>query len=125
MALVLSGGGSKGAYEAGVLHGLAHSLPKEEVAYDVISGVSVGSINAAFVSLFEKGDEVKMSEELVEMYMNMTTDEIWKEWPYGIFRSIWKEPSLLDNSPLENFLGEIIEAKGPLKRSFIVSTVDS
>jgi hypothetical protein len=37
-ALILSGGGDLGAYEAGVLYGLAISLPKEEIDWDVVAG---------------------------------------------------------------------------------------
>jgi hypothetical protein len=36
----LKGGGTKGAYQAGVLKGLIENLPAEEVAWDVISGIS-------------------------------------------------------------------------------------
>jgi predicted acylesterase/phospholipase RssA len=44
-ALVLSGGGAHGAYEAGV----ASSLMQRE-KYDVICGVSIGAINAALIA---------------------------------------------------------------------------
>jgi predicted acylesterase/phospholipase RssA len=57
-ALSLSGGGSKGAYEVGVLHQMARQLQGEDKVYDVMSGISVGSLNAAAMSLFEKGDEL-------------------------------------------------------------------
>lgn len=62
----MSGGANKGAYEAGVLHGLAHNLPIEEVAWDVVTGVSAGAINSAGISLFPVGKEVEMSEFLVD-----------------------------------------------------------
>ena len=41
-ALVLSGGGSNGAWEAGVLWGLTHYGNPEDFAYDWISGISLG-----------------------------------------------------------------------------------
>ena len=42
----MSGGGSKGSYEAGVLYGLVNNDPdKTKYAYDVVTGVSAGSIN--------------------------------------------------------------------------------
>ena len=31
LALALSGGANKGAYQAGVLHGLSHLLPEDQV----------------------------------------------------------------------------------------------
>ena len=57
----MSGGGSKGSYEAGVLFGLVNNdQDKSKYAYDVITGVSAGSINSVAVSLFVPGDEVNM-----------------------------------------------------------------
>jgi predicted acylesterase/phospholipase RssA len=49
-ALVLSGGGALGAYEAGVAHAL---MQREE--FDVLCGVSIGAINAALLSAGEVG----------------------------------------------------------------------
>jgi predicted acylesterase/phospholipase RssA len=49
-ALVLSGGGAHGAYEAGV----AQALMQRE-SFDVICGVSIGAINAALLSSGEPG----------------------------------------------------------------------
>lgn len=68
IALVLSGGASKGVYEVGVLKQLIETLPSEKVQYDVVSGVSAGSINTAFISLFEKGKEQEMIDYMYDYY---------------------------------------------------------
>jgi predicted acylesterase/phospholipase RssA len=53
-ALVLSGGGAHGAYEAGVAQALlAHER------YDVICGVSIGAINAALIAAGTTGDALE------------------------------------------------------------------
>ena len=52
-ALVLSGGGARGAYEAGVLCFLFEELPKtlgHAPRIDLVSGTSVGAIHACFVA---------------------------------------------------------------------------
>ena len=50
--LILSGGGARGAYEAGVLHYLrtqiAPSLRKH--VFDILCGCSVGAINTSFLA---------------------------------------------------------------------------
>ena len=61
-ALVLSGGGANGAWEAGVLWGLYHYGDPTDFEYDVITGVSAGAINAAASSGFAPEDGVAMSE---------------------------------------------------------------
>lgn len=45
-AVVLSGGGSKGAYEIGVWK----ALRKLHISYDIVTGTSVGALNAAFMT---------------------------------------------------------------------------
>ena len=55
-ALVMSGGGAKGAFEAGVLYGLFHGTeePADKFDYDVITGVSAGAINTAGMAMYPK-----------------------------------------------------------------------
>jgi NTE family protein len=53
LALVLSGGGARGAYEAGVLRYIREDLAGDlggQVQFDIISGTSVGGIHACFVA---------------------------------------------------------------------------
>ena len=45
-ALALSGGGSNGAWEMGVLWGFLHYGNPDDFRYDVLTGISAGSINA-------------------------------------------------------------------------------
>lgn len=50
-ALILSGGGARGAYEAGVLSYLFEEMPKKHKfcpRFQIVNGSSVGAINAAF-----------------------------------------------------------------------------
>lgn len=52
-ALVLSGGGARGAYEAGVVRYLREELPTalgEQPRIDILSGTSIGAINASFLA---------------------------------------------------------------------------
>lgn len=44
--LALSGGGSNGAWEMGVLWGFMHYGDPADFKYDVVTGISAGSINA-------------------------------------------------------------------------------
>lgn len=55
--LVLEGGGDRGAYHAGAFNEMVKMMPAEEVAYDIITGISVGALNSLALSFFEKGDE--------------------------------------------------------------------
>ena len=57
--LALRGGGTKGAYEVGALKVMAEMLEPIDIAYDVFAGVSIGALNAAMLSTFERGDEAE------------------------------------------------------------------
>jgi NTE family protein len=53
VAIVLSGGGARGAYEAGVLRYLLDLLPERlgrPVRFDIVTGTSVGAIHACYVA---------------------------------------------------------------------------
>ncbi len=49
-ALVLAGGGARGAYEAGALSALAPALAARGDAPDIIVGTSIGALNGAFLA---------------------------------------------------------------------------
>ena len=57
-ALAMAGGGSKGAFEIGALWGMYYATKAvgDAFDYDVLSGVSAGSINSFAMSLFPKNE---------------------------------------------------------------------
>jgi NTE family protein len=100
-ALVLSGGGSKGAYQCGALK---YILGELNVIYDAFCGVSVGAINCAYLSMFPTGEEKKSVDTLVDMWQSMTTEKVYKRWfPFGRLHALWNR-SFFDSSPLSNLL---------------------
>jgi predicted acylesterase/phospholipase RssA len=79
------------------LHGLAHLLPPEEVAWDVVSGVSAGSINSGAVAIWPKEKGLEMSEWLVETWMNMTTSKVYVKWPLGYLEGLFGHSGIYNN----------------------------
>jgi len=72
IALAMSGGGSNGAWEVGVLWGLAHDNPNiEEIYYDVVTGVSAGAINAAALAGYAPEQMKEMSEFLTDTWAGL------------------------------------------------------
>jgi NTE family protein len=100
-ALVHGGGGAKGAWGSGALQYLLGDL---RTHYDLICGVSVGAINGAFVSQFERGAEKLCADTLKELWLSLDTSKIYKRWaPFGRFHAMWKK-SFYDSSPLHLLL---------------------
>ena len=80
-ALALSGGGSFGCYETGVVWGLLHYGNPDDYRWDVFTGISAGSINAGMMAVWPKGSEVEMSENI--SYMETINDpaNVIASWP--------------------------------------------
>lgn len=102
-ALVLSGGGSKGAYQAGALK---YILGELNVVYDIFCGVSVGAINSAFLSMYKTGEEQQSIAILSDLWSQLDNSSIYKRWfPFGRWHALWTN-SFFDSSPLGNLLRE-------------------
>jgi NTE family protein len=79
-ALILSGGGARGAYEAGVLKYVREELPpriRANMHFDVICGTSVGAINSCFFASLNHMPEVQ-GEALVQMWKSLRIDGIYQ-----------------------------------------------
>lgn len=73
-ALVLSGGGFKGAYEAGVLKALAEA----GIVPDVVVGISAGSLNGAYVANLVAAGEFtpqRIEETMIHLWVHRATLE--------------------------------------------------
>lgn len=73
-ALVLSGGGFKGAYEAGAIKALAEA----GIVPDVVVGISAGSLNGAYVCNLAASGEFtpqRLDEILIHLWVNRATLE--------------------------------------------------
>lgn len=122
-ALALQGGGDKGAYQAGALWEIVNSSDPQEVQYDVITGVSIGSINGALIAGYEKGAEVNATNKMVSTWQELTQKDVYKNWPWGgVARGLLFEDALYDSSPFRKYIkGQL----SPPKRHFFVSATDA
>jgi NTE family protein len=79
-AVVLSGGGARGAYEAGALQFILDELPKRhgiDPQFEIVCGTSVGAIHAAFIAATAhmKGER---GPALVKIWEDLQVDEVFK-----------------------------------------------
>jgi predicted patatin/cPLA2 family phospholipase len=124
-AIAYSGGGSKGAYEAGALWGMYHSVKdKSELAYDVITGVSAGSINLFATAIFEKGNEIEMIEFVSKAWENLKNEQVWQYWPKKVIDPVLNKAGVLDDSPLLDYLYNIGKDLLPIKRKYLITATN-
>lgn len=96
--LALSGGGSFGAYQAGLLVGWTEAGTRP--AFDAVTGVSTGALVAAIVFLGPEYDG-----ELRRVYTTLKTDDVYTK-KRGV-RSLLSE-SLADNAPLARQIDRVL-----------------
>jgi NTE family protein len=79
-AVVLSGGGARGAYEAGVLRFVFGDLPKRlgyQPRFDVYSGTSVGAVHSCYLAALADDPEAGV-RNLVEVWRNMSFSRVYQ-----------------------------------------------
>ncbi len=77
--LVLGGGGARASYQAGVLQFMADALPQVDLS--IITGVSAGSLNAAYLCNDRRGFKAA-THHLVNTWENLTSEDVY-ETPSG------------------------------------------
>jgi len=105
-ALVLQGGGSLGAYEAGAyeaLYGWLSKRDKEEkkeksITFDIIAGTSIGAMNAAVLTSYvvENGTYEGSAERLVEFWRYLSRQSLVDTNPW--FKLWWDTLHSINNS---------------------------
>jgi len=126
-ALAMSGGGSFGTYETGVVWGLLHYGNPEYYEWDVFTGVSAGSINAAMFSVWPKGKEVEMSENVSYMCTLTTFADVVANWPGllpGPIEGLIHHAGLFDNSPMTDYLNDYFGNFTQIEKKVVLSAVD-
>jgi NTE family protein len=98
VALVLSGGGAKGAFQFGAIKYIEENLKKRcpNLEYDIIAGVSVGTLNGGMMAMGKY-------QTLKDMWGTISDDGVYTKYSY--FRIAWRilfggAKSFYSNEPL-------------------------
>lgn len=124
-ALMLPGGGARGAYQVGVLKAVAEILPGPQSPFRIIAGTSAGAINAAVVA--SHADDFGYGAARLEHFWgNFRCHHIYRTgWLHNLGTGLhWlasmtlgglgvaNPKSLLDNTPLFHLLQREIDTDG-------------
>lgn len=128
IGLVLTGGGARGAYQAGVMQGIAEIADDMGITrpFSIITGNSAGALNAAYMAAYS--DRLRRaSTRLRRMWDTLSTDQIFHVDAFSMaklgVRWVWelttggldqekRVQALLDTSPLRR----LIKEKLPVER---------
>jgi NTE family protein len=112
LALILSGGGARGAFQAGALVELLQYFHRTRKRINLLSGTSVGALNG--MSIAQSVDLPAAAAEIERQWKKLTNPDVYKIRALGIFGLIMKfattrmdrwpsvngVDSLFDNTPL-------------------------
>jgi NTE family protein len=129
VGVVLSGGGSRGAYEAGILHYIRTDLKRRlgrHAPIDIVTGTSVGAINAAFIAATHSEPD-DQAEQIVAAWRALRIEELISLRARDVLRAgrmmLGADPAppapgssryggLLDTNGLERFVVRAIPWRG-------------
>jgi NTE family protein len=108
-ALILSGGGGRGAYQVGVWRRL------QEIGWqpDLVCGTSIGSINGALIGSGWSAERLEAFWQALDRKQAFRVS-LWRRIKYRIDRLLGRHtdfPALLDNEPLRQTLLEAIDVR--------------
>src|SRR5215813_7220553 len=129
VGLVLTGGGSRSAYQIGVLLALAEMLPRARNPFQIIVGTSAGAV-AAGVLASEAHQWRRAVEGLERVWANFRSAQVFHvdtvhmtraglHWILALASGglvLTPPKSMLDNSPLRQLLGVHVDFTG-IRRS--------
>jgi NTE family protein len=126
VGLVLAGGGARAAYQVGVLMAVAHMLPRDYGnPFPIISGTSAGAINAVGLAAGSMHFR-RATAFLAKMWKGLHVSQVYRaDWLYFTRaflawggsvltggKLVHNPASLLDNSPLRELLGQVVNFDG-------------
>ena len=122
LAIVLTGGGARAAYQVGVLRAIADLVPRDAGnPFPIVCGTSAGAINAVAIAA-DAGNFRRAVLRLQAVWKNFHAEHVYRTDLPGLLRNSGKwllaavtgglnrEPvSMLDNSPLRELLTARVE----------------
>jgi NTE family protein len=124
LALMLSGGGARAAYQVGVLRVLAREFP--DVVPGILTGVSAGGINAAYIAARQEPFADKI-EHLADVWANLRIEDVFRvdlrdlasrtvRWGSRLLgggtHPLPPARSLVDTEPLRQLVRRLLNANG-------------
>lgn len=79
--------------------------------YEIYTGVSVGALNAGYLSQFPEGMEWQAAEGLQELWYGIRGNkDIWKHWWFPWVAALWKK-SIYNTAPLRALVEKHLDPK--------------
>ncbi len=124
LALVLSGGGARGAYQVGLLRHLARHYP--DLPVPILTGASAGALNAVHLAS-QTGRFVEAVDDLTRLWASLSVEQVFRVDAFSLLprslrwvvqlgllggrRHVPQGRGLVDTAPLRRFLHQVLETE--------------
>ena len=121
LAMVLGGGGARGAYQVGLLRGIARRYPHLKIP--ILVGVSAGAVNTTHLAA-HRGTFEQAMEDLAKQWLSMTPDRVFRVDASSLASNVLRTGfrlvaggsahpdqfrGMVDTAPLRTFLEGVLE----------------
>jgi len=122
LGLMLGGGGARGAYQAGVLRGIAKRFPN--LSFPILSGISAGAVNTIHLAAHE-GTLMQAADDLIALWLALSPERVYDVRPAPLLRNAFgwgarlmsgghgtgREPmrGMVETEPLRQYLNRVLE----------------
>lgn len=84
----------------------------------------MGGINAAGISLWPIGEEVKMADWLLELWLNLRTRTVYENWSLGFVDGFFRKGGIYNNDPLLQYLTGLFKPFDNVKKRLVISSMN-
>ncbi len=140
--IVFSGGGARGAYQAGVSRAL-YEIGRDRGnlhVFRILSGVSAGAINTAFLASHSHDLDLG-TQRLMELWKTITAEQVFKTDYAAVTANAWrvirgvslggisdrlrpKTVALLNTDPLRDFLEKVVDFQ-KIRENILAGKIDA
>ena len=122
LGLMLGGGGARGAYQAGVLRGIATRFP--DLSFPILTGISAGAVNTVHLAAHE-GTLREAADDLIRLWLALAPERVYDVRPAPLLRNAFgwgarlmsggigtgREPmrGMVNTEPLRQYLNQELE----------------
>ena len=122
LGLMLGGGGARGAYQAGVLRGIARRFPT--LSFPILTGISAGALNTIHLAA-HSGTLMQAADEMIALWLALSPERVYDVRPAPLLRNVFGwgarlmsggvgsgcEPmrGMVDTEPLRQYLRHMLD----------------
>lgn len=122
LGLMLGGGGARGAYQAGVLRGIASRFP--HLAFPILTGISAGAVNTIHLAAHE-GTLMQAADDLIALWLALSPERVYDVRPAPLLRNTFswgrrlvsgglgtgREPmrGMVNTEPMRRYLNQVLD----------------